>query len=337
MSLGQRMSSAVLLAAAPFAVAAVLGASGSRYWICDLAAHATAQCAQALVLASALLAILRNRRGLLLLLPFAVVASYRAWPLWQGRGSQLAPSLDAAPEGTPSASGTTRAPELPSAPLRCAAINLLVDNTDRAAVLRACTAIPLDVIVTSELTERWAADLAPLRADFPHYVGRPAGVFGIGLWSRHPLRNPAIIPLGVDWAPAIRAVVEAPQGAFAVLGVHTPRASLFGQEWTDNRDRALGAIPEAIRDLPTPRIVLGDCNATRWTAAYRDMVTASGLVDTADGAGWQPSWPVAMPSCLRIPIDQVLVEPTLRVRRRWIGPETGSDHLPVFVEFDLKK
>lgn len=221
MRLGQRLASAVMLAAAPFAVASVLGASGSRYWVCDLAAHATAQCAQALLIVCALLAILRKRRGLLLILPFALLASYRALPLWLDRGTTLSPSLDAASEGTQGFAG------IPRAPLRCAAINLLVDNTDYPAVLRACTAMPLDVIVTSELTERWAADLAPLRADFPHYVGRPAGVFGIGLWSRHPLRTPAIIPLGVDWAPAIQAVVEAPQGAFAVLGVHTPRASLL--------------------------------------------------------------------------------------------------------------
>ncbi len=331
MSLGQRLSGVVPLAAAPFAAAVVLGASGSRYWLCDLAAHATAQCAQALALACAMLALLRKPWWSLLLLPFAALAGYRALPLWHGFDRGLLPSLDATPEQAPVGPGAQ------SAPLRCAAINLLVDNTDTAAVLRACTAMPLDVIVASELTERWVADLAPLRTNFPHYVGRPAGVFGIGMWSRHPLRDAAVIPLGVDWAPAIRAVVDAPQGAVSVLGVHTPRASLFGQDWTDNRDRALLAIPAAIRDLPKPRIVLGDCNATRWTAAYRDMLAASGLVDTADGAGWQPTWPVALPSCLRIPIDQVLVEPTVHVRRRWVGPETGSDHLPVFVELDLAR
>lgn len=332
MTLGPRLARLITLAAAPFAAAVLLAASGSRYWLCDLAAHATAQCAQVLLLASVALALLRKWLLSLCLLPFAVLACYQALPLWPTPRSVLEPSLDAAP-----ASNSTRTNPPANALLRCASVNLLVSNTDRAAVLRACTELPLDVLVASELTERWLADLAPLRESLPYYVGRPAGVFGIGLWSRHPLRTSEVIPLGVAWAPAIRAVIDTPHGTLSVLGVHTPRASLFGQEWTDNRDLALDAIAEAIRALPKPRIVLGDCNATRWTAAYRTMLAASGLADTAEGAGWQPTWPVSLPSMLRIPIDQILVEPSVRVHRRWVGPETGSDHLPVFVELSLPR
>ena len=317
MALRLRLPLLVTLTAMPFVIAGILPAIGSHFWLCDLCAHATAQTAIALCLGCIALLLIRRFGFAFFLLPFALLASVRTAQLFCGGEPLQTPALRA------------------RQPLRCAAINLLVDNEDAAAVLCACKSEHFDIITTSELTDRWVLDLAPLRAQFPHFIGKPSGIFGIGLWSRHPLRGAQVIPLGVDWAPAIRAEVDAPQGTFSVLAVHLPRASLFGQAFTDNRDLALQAIPLVLARLPKPRVLLGDCNATRWTAAYASMQKASGLFDTSDGAGWQPTWPTSLPSLLRIPIDQALIEPTLHLRRRWLGPHTGSDHLPICIEFDL--
>ena len=198
MSRGTRLSNLVFLAAMPFAAATVLGALGSRFWICDLAAHATAQCAQALAVACVLLALLRRPWLCLCALLAAGLAVYRTAPLWGTPAHLATQSLQA----EPSRPGTEA-----KQPLRLAAINLLVSNTDADAVLHACLDVPLDGVVTSELTERWMSDLALMRATFPHFVGKPAGVFGIGLWSRHPMRDAALLPLGGDWAPAVRAKI----------------------------------------------------------------------------------------------------------------------------------
>ena len=53
------------------------------------------------------------------------------------------------------------------------------------------------------------------------------------------------------------------------------------------------------------------------------------------GFGVQPSWPTK-PLILRIPIDHILVSKNIVTARRWIGPETGSDHLPVFADLVLQ-
>lgn len=312
------------------ALGVALGALGSRCWLLDLCADATAQGACALLAATLLLALLARWRWCAALLPFLLLAALRTLPLFAA----------AAPCALPIAAATASAPlRAPTAaagrPVRLATFNLLEDNRDFAAVLAACRREPFDVVGVSEMTADWERALAALGDELPHHVGRAAGVFGIGLWSRHPLRDAQVIPLGFTWAPAITAIVDAPQGAFSVLVAHTPRPGFTGQRMTDERDRALAAIPGVLAALPPPRVLLGDLNATRWSAAYGAMLAQSGLCDTADGAGWQPTWPTDLPSLLRIPIDQVLVEPTIGLRRRRLGPFVSSDHLPVFVELRL--
>ena len=132
--------------------------------------------------------------------------------------------------------------------------------------------------------------------------------------------------------------IAASRALLAGGGTHRTFVRIGNAAYAQVQHDLMGEMLLCLETLFTdPRVVLGDCNATRWTQAFREMLAASGLVDTADGAGWQPTWPVSLPALLRIPIDHVLVEPTLQVRRRWIGPETGSDHLPVYVEFDLPR
>ena len=79
-------------------------------------------------------------------------------------------------------------------------------------------------------------------------------------------------------------------------------------------------------------IVLGDLNTTPWSAGYRELLEEAGLEDTREGYGLQTTWPSFLPAALRIPVDHVLVTPDLAAADRQVGPEVGSDHLPVWVE-----
>jgi endonuclease/exonuclease/phosphatase (EEP) superfamily protein YafD len=298
------------------ALATAFGALGSRVWLLDLCAHMTAQCAFALVAAG--LALLFARRWLwcALLAPFVLLACLRTAPLFVGRAG-------ARPSGSA------------ERVLRLASVNLRFDNDDHAAVLAMLRSEPFDVIAVTEMTKAWLSALQALNADYPHYRGWPGTCFGIGLWSRYPLQDAQVLPLGSPVWPAIRAVVLAPQGACTLLVVHAPRPGLSGQADTDFRDRALAAIPRLLEKAARPRIVIGDCNDTRWSGAFGSLLSATGLADSADGRGWQPSWPTSLPSLLRIPIDQCLIEPTVAVLRRRLGPDVGSDHLPLFVDLEL--
>ena len=57
---------------------------------------------------------------------------------------------------------------------------------------------------------------------------------------------------------------------------------------------------------------------------------------TVDGFGLQPTWPAAAP-WLGVPIDHVLASPSIGIRRREVGPDVGSDHRGVMVEFAMPR
>ena len=279
------------------------------FWWADLAAVFAVQVAACLLASCLVLAWARRWRWLVAIGTLAVLACIRLPPMWFGT-----------PGGATS-----------GAPLRVLAINLLRDNEDAGAVLAAVAQWSPDLIVWSEATPTWERALTPLRKEYPFGDGKwDPGYFGIALWSRLPVRDLRVVPLGYDWAPAVTALVTTSAGEVGVVGFHPPRPGVGHR--TAERDAALAALPDLLAGLPPRRVVAGDGNATRWNPTFSRMLAATGLRDSSDGFGWQASWPAAAPWFLRIPIDQVLVSGGIGVRERAVGPFVGSDHLPVFAD-----
>lgn len=282
----------------------------------DLLRHFPAHCLLALGGAAAGLWLLGRPRlaagaALCCLLPAAALR-----PLWT----------------TPSARASRPHAAAQSAPpLRVAACNLLLTNRDLGRLSRWIEEAQPDLLALSECTPAHAPFLAQWQGRFPHQIARPdPGHFGIALLSRFPLQDGEILPLGVAWAPTIRVTVQTPQGPIGVVCLHPPQpASAAGAR---ARDAALAELPTLLAPLPAGRVVLGDCNATRWSAPFARALAASGLRDSCEGHGYQGSWPAALPAWLRIPIDHVLVSDHFEVVARGLGPDFGSDHLPVWAD-----
>jgi endonuclease/exonuclease/phosphatase (EEP) superfamily protein YafD len=97
------------------------------------------------------------------------------------------------------------------------------------------------------------------------------------------------------------------------------------------RDRQLRAIGEHLRGLPGTKLLVGDLNATPWSAPFRALLRGTGMRDARRGRGVHPTWP-AGDALLRIPIDHVLVSPDVRVDAVRVGAPIGSDHLPLTVD-----
>ncbi len=276
-----------------------------------------------------LLACFPVQAGGCLWLVAAALLVARRW--WLGTG-YLVGGLCAAAATLP---GWRAAPAPPPGPgLRVAALNLLRGNeAHAAAALATVRSLAPDVLFLSEVTPAWAAALQPLRAEYPHHrVAADPGYFGTALFARWPLRDAATLPLGVDWAPALRAVVQTPTGDVGVLGVHTPRPGGGGR--CRSRDLALAAIPAALAPLPPARVVLGDFNATPWNHGFAALLRDSGL-DPGSTRAFRPTWPAALPWPLRVPIDHVLVGGPLQFVDGALGAAFGSDHLPLAADLRL--
>lgn len=210
--------------------------------------------------------------------------------------------------------------------LEVVSVNVYSRNRKSDELYRWLKAVPADVVFISEVDPWWADQIESWKADWPHQVIKPrSDNFGLALISRYPISQSQFFNLE-GAIPAVDCRVVSPGGEWTIVGLHP--LPPVGTTNSRIRDEQLHTAAEQIRTLPPPRVVLGDFNSTSSSPAFRDFLAATGLQDSRLGFGWQPTWPAGS-SLLRIPIDHCLVEPETRVLDRSVGPDFGSDNLPV--------
>jgi endonuclease/exonuclease/phosphatase (EEP) superfamily protein YafD len=189
-----------------------------------------------------------------------------------------------------------------------------------------------DFIVLLEVNEEWLEELQPIEAAYPYRRGLPLKDYGIGLLSRIPFEDADIKIIGKVGNPSVIARFNIDGQRFTLIGTH-PHPPL-SQEEARYRNQQMAAIAKFISSQQDASIVLGDLNITPWSPLFRDFLVKTGLGDTRNGFGLQPSWPVKFP-VLWIPLDHCLVSPKVVVHNREVGPNIGSDHYPIVVDFSL--
>lgn len=290
--------------------ASTVGFFGGLWWALDLVAHFRAQLAVGLVAGAALAAL-----------------AARAWLCWAGLAGALANLMLLLPFGL--GAGGSGGAASGGAPLRVLLLNVHTDNTRHAAVRALIARESPDLVALLEVDSRWVKGLAPALAPYPGRIVRPRpDNFGIGLWSRHPMEARAVYYGPAD-VPSIRARVRV--GGRPVTVVVTHPVPPLGARATAMRDAQLRHL---VRDRPVlgrPLVVLGDLNLTPFGAAWADFVSGLGLRSARRGFGLQPTWPAGA-WWLRIPIDHVLVSSEIGVADHRVGPDVGSDHLPLIAD-----
>jgi endonuclease/exonuclease/phosphatase (EEP) superfamily protein YafD len=123
---------------------------------------------------------------------------------------------------------------------------------------------------------------------------------------------------------------DAEVGRLRVVGVHF--ALPYRAEWQTRQLRRLVAFRSA---LAGPVIVAGDFNMTPWSYRQQHLLAATGL---RRHATFLRSWPTDGQFRLPWPtflIDHVLSTPDIKSVAIRVGPNTGSDHLPVIARLGL--
>jgi endonuclease/exonuclease/phosphatase (EEP) superfamily protein YafD len=299
---------AAAAASAP-ALATLVAFLGRFWWFFDLFSHFRVQYLAGLALTGAVLLALGRWKpalaaGLLACINLAYVA-----PLYLG------------------------AP--PRAPGDDPGLRAVVFNVGRAhpdSVRPFLRSVDADIVVLLEIDRGWVGALEELAKTNPHVCTRVRqDSFGIGLYSRLPLTEARIAEIGRADVPSVLAMARTEAGPLRIIGTHP--VPPIGARLSRRRNRQLrqlaGHVPP---DMST--ILLGDLNNTPWNHHFRALLRRSGLQDSARGFGVQPTWPTAH-FLLRVPIDHCLHSPDLRVLRRRVGPDLGSDHYPVIVDLLL--
>jgi endonuclease/exonuclease/phosphatase (EEP) superfamily protein YafD len=302
-------------------LAATLCASGARYfWLFDLAIHFRVQYAAMGLLAFVLLLVARAPAWALLAL---VVAAWNAM--------YAAPALVTHPTSLPRVAGEAATGD--PVRLRVASINVLYSNDDYSRVTDFVQRERPDAVAMMEMTAQWRQALAGLDKIYPYrYQTTGVGGHGVTFWTRLPMKDASVLPIGVRQEPAIQATVEVQGREVRIFAVHTtwPMAPASA----GRRNQQLELLAERAGAVTLPLVVMGDMNITPFSPHFQQLLVDGKLRSAAEGFGWQATWPSFFPGA-GIQIDHALVNSRVAVEHFNRGTATGSDHLPIVADLVL--
>lgn len=217
--------------------------------------------------------------------------------------------------------------------LKVLSINLLSDNTNFDAVGASIIQHSPDVLFLLEYNDSWATGLENRLSEYPyrHEVPRRDN-FGIAVFSKYPVECVTLTWDGLP--PLIRANLQYREQEWTMFAVHT--FPPVGQERFRRRNEQLNRLASFIEehiDKNAPVILGGDLNTSSCSAHFRRFMENADMVDSRNGWGIQATWPVGfLPGMTTL--DHFLVR-NVMVTNREIGPDIGSDHLPVLLQARL--
>ncbi|MFB9983266.1 endonuclease/exonuclease/phosphatase family protein [Mesorhizobium kowhaii] len=212
-------------------------------------------------------------------------------------------------------------------------MNLRYDNPTPKKVLSLIGRTNPDVITLDEVSAMWTTELGYITRAYPYRIlcPYPNGIFGVALLSRRPFAA------GTEPRCERRGAMATATVDFGGIGVDVAAIHL-SWPWPREQHWQIGELTESLSSLGETAIMAGDCNAVPWSAAVHRVAALGGLT-VMPSAG--PTWiHIKLPDFLRrfagLPIDQVFSKGGVTIHSATRLEETGSDHLPVLVEFSLR-
>jgi len=228
------------------------------------------------------------------------------------------------------------APSATAPTLRVLTANLHARNADLAAFAALIAREQPDVVVLTEVPANIADAAARLTPRYPHTVIERVGAFDVIMLSRWPIKQRRLDrSAGLDF-PVLSAVVCSPvasAGCATVIGLHGARP--FGRNVHVRNAQLALAVRVAAARGDEPVILVGDLNLTPWGPTFAALLDAGNLRDASIVRGLTATWPSPYAS-FGLLIDHVLVNPKVAVLGSRIGPDIGSDHLPVIADLALQ-
>lgn len=216
--------------------------------------------------------------------------------------------------------------------LRIFHMNVLQPNTAYQEAIDQALAGDADLISVQEVGPEWAAALVcGLRDRYPFIHLEPrTNCYGIALFSKRPFLEACTI--SAYGTPFIEALFDVGGETVRVLAVHTTSPISYGH--FRRRNAQLNMLGEHLATSDTATIVVGDLNTVPWDSAFRRFCARARLQSTTPS--FQRTWPSIGPFAA-IPLDHVLVSPTIGTTALRTVEIAGSDHRGVLAEITIRK
>ncbi|MFT5194199.1 MAG: endonuclease/exonuclease/phosphatase (EEP) superfamily protein YafD [Cellvibrionaceae bacterium] len=210
--------------------------------------------------------------------------------------------------------------------------NVLYDNRTPEQLLAVIDEVNPDILILQEMSAHNQRRAAALWKKFPFasdsYNG---GLREILVFSQRPFDSIDYIVGDKPWRPEAQIKLTFNGTQITILGIH-PKAPMSASRFA-RRNAELDQIAEKIATLESPIIVAGDMNISPWTPIFRSFLRRAGLFDGRRRHGLNFSWSLNGNFPV-IPIDHILYR-GVNVHSFTSGPDTGSDHRPVIIEFSV--
>ena len=219
--------------------------------------------------------------------------------------------------------------------LRAISINVNTANRSYDSVKRFISENNPDFLLLMEVNSDWVNALRPIESLFPYhrYESREDN-FGIALYSKLPYSKCEIIYLGDSGVPSVAGEFQIGDQRLTLIGTHP--LPPINQEYSRLRNNQVDAIAKYLSSISGPKMLLGDLNMSPWSYHFYRLLDKTALKDSSRGRGLYFTWP-ANQVLLRIPIDVCLVSEEIGIKNRMVGPDVGSDHFPLIVDFGVSK
>ena len=212
--------------------------------------------------------------------------------------------------------------------------NVLTPNRHAEKLIALVKHYQPDLLLTLESDQWWQDQLSILECDYPYTVKIPLdNLYGMHLYSRLPLNHAQILYRVREDIPSIETEVQLRSGEWIkVFCLHPMPPSPTEAETATERDGELLIVGHQIEHSNETCLVFGDLNDVGWSKTSRLFQKISGLIDPRVGRGLFSTFHAHYPF-LRWPLDHIFVSNDFLVRRLRRLPNIGSDHFPVFAEF----
>ncbi len=294
------------------AVSSLVGFLGPFWWFFDLFSHFRVQYAAGLLPIVVMLLLGRKLMSALVFGLITIINLATIIPLYQ--------------DPTASALSVTHT-------YRAMLANVNTRNKQYPEVTRVIGVYDPDLVILLEVNATWLSALGSLQESHPYSVtAAQEDDYGIALFSKIPLGDSAVVVLGPIDSPSIWARLDLNDRSVTVLGTHLLAPS--GRDHSAFRNAQLAAILGFFERTSPPVLVLGDLNVTPWSSHFHRLLAEARLRNCTAGRGVQPTWPAFLP-LFYIPIDHCLYSSGIRILDKHVGPDIGSDHYPIIVDFAL--
>ena len=237
----------------------------------------------------------------------------------------------------PSSFGSTPN-DLSKPTLRASLINLANQNHSHEKARDFINDKRADILILEEFNKVWREELRETLKQYPFSAVSPQkNGWGIGLFSRIPLLHgkayhPWRDPEDNSPIPYLKAKVEVNGKILNLFAVHL--LSPVNDPLTKLRNEQLDYIRDRMKEENGTTMVMGDLNITLWSPIFQDFIKQTQLRVLKGSLVHQPTWPTNFFPFL-IPIDYFIASRDILVHGLTTGPDIGSDHYPLVVDFSI--